>query len=333
MPEVTVLMPVFNGAEFLTSSIESILNQTFLDFEFLIINDGSTDATKDIILSYSDNRIRYVENTENLGLINTLNNGIKISKGTFIVRMDADDISLPLRIEKQVLFMKQNPEIDILGTWFSLMDTDTNIYHPISNEECQVKLLQNTVIGHPTVLIKRKSIIKKSLEYHSDSIYAEDYRLWTEASLKKLSIANFPEVLLSYRKHNKQISFEFKNDQLRSVDQIRLWYGKNYFGNIVEKEADLYLKFLNKDIVSIKLYYEIKNLSTTLKEISKIKYPKNQTYLDSFFNDLLNYTAKRCYQLCIDCKEVNLFSAFSDKRFYHSTTFTSRVKFILKSLI
>ena len=107
-PLVSVLMAVYNGEKYLLEAIESILNQTYTNFEFLIINDGSTDSTEEIILSYSDQRIRYIKNEQNLKLIASLNKGLDLAKGKYIARMDADDISLPDRLEKQVNFLERN---------------------------------------------------------------------------------------------------------------------------------------------------------------------------------------------------------------------------------
>ena len=114
LPLITVLMPVYNGEKYLQQAIESILKQTFTDFEFLIINDGSTDNSENIILSYDDSRIRYIKNEENLRLIRTLNKGIELAKGKYIARMDCDDISLPYRFEKQLKEFQNNPHLDMV---------------------------------------------------------------------------------------------------------------------------------------------------------------------------------------------------------------------------
>ena len=116
-PKVTVLMPVYNAEKYLIEAIRSILTQSFMDYELLIINDGSTDDSLKIIKSFSDKRIRLVQNERNIGQANSLNKGIKLARGEYIVRMDADDISLSERIKKQVKFMDANPEIGISGTW------------------------------------------------------------------------------------------------------------------------------------------------------------------------------------------------------------------------
>ena len=119
--KATVLMPVFNGEKHLNEAINSILSQSFQDFEFLIIDDGSTDHSKKIIRSYQDKRIRFIENDRNLQLSRTLNRGIQLAKGEYILRMDADDISFPNRLEKQIQFMDQNLEIIASGSSLKLM--------------------------------------------------------------------------------------------------------------------------------------------------------------------------------------------------------------------
>jgi len=117
-PQLTVLMPVYNGGPFLRSAIESILNQDFSDFDFLIIDDGSTDGSHEIAASYADPRIRLESNGRNLGLIATLNRGLDLARGTYVARMDADDIAFPDRLSKQLTFMEAHPEIGLCGTWY-----------------------------------------------------------------------------------------------------------------------------------------------------------------------------------------------------------------------
>ena len=120
MPVISVIMPVYNTKEkFLREAVESILNQTFTDFEFIIINDGSDSITEDIILSYKDLRIKYLKNEQNLGIVQSLNKAVKTAKGKYIARMDADDISMPHRLEKQYEFMENHPQCGVCGTYGS----------------------------------------------------------------------------------------------------------------------------------------------------------------------------------------------------------------------
>ncbi len=158
--KVTILMPVYNGEKYLKEALESILNQTFTNFEFLIINDASTDNSKNIINSFNDHRIKLIENKENLGLTKSLNKGISISQSEYIARMDADDISLPKRLGIQVKFMDKHPEIGAVGTWAKIIG-DKNKKHikTYSNfEKIKAVSFFKNIIVHPSVRIGRKLI-------------------------------------------------------------------------------------------------------------------------------------------------------------------------------
>ena len=127
-PKITVLMPVYNGEKYLKESIESILKQTFRDFEFLIINDTSTDESEKIIRSFKDSRIKLIKNEKNIGLTKSLNKGLDLAKGEYMARMDADDISLPKRLEIQVAFMDKNPKIGVIGAWAKVIGESNKKY-------------------------------------------------------------------------------------------------------------------------------------------------------------------------------------------------------------
>ena len=156
--KISVLMPVYNtNKKYLKQSIESILKQTFKDFEFIIIDDGSDIKTKKFLKSFKDDRIVLIENEKNLGLIKTLNKGIKLAKGEFIARMDADDISTPDRFEKQLLYMTKNPEIGVLGSAFQIFQKrEEKIVMPTTDEDAK-KMLQTGVspFAHPSVMIRK----------------------------------------------------------------------------------------------------------------------------------------------------------------------------------
>jgi len=198
-PKVTVLMPVYNGGKYLKEAIDSILNQTFIDFEFLIINDGSTDNSTEIVKSYDDKRINFVENEFNMGLASTLNKGLDIAKGEYIVRMDQDDISLPKRIEKQVEFMDKNPKIGICGSWAKFFgEMNFVAKYSRTNREIITNSFYSCPMAHPTVIFRRESFNKYNLKYNPDFKTAEDYELWTRAS-RHIKFANIQKVLLNYR--------------------------------------------------------------------------------------------------------------------------------------
>lgn len=220
-PKVTVLMPVYNGEKYLREAIDSILNQTFSDFEFLIINDGSTDKSVEIINSYNDSRICLIHNTDNLGLINSLNKGLELADGEYIARMDSDDISLPKRLERQVNVMDENLDVGICGTWFDFINLDYKVRHPIESPVIKVHLLINTAFGHPTVMLRKKILKESQWFYDKNYKHAEDYDFFSRLS-DNTECYNVPEVLLKYRDHPEQISQLFWKEQSVVVDRIRI---------------------------------------------------------------------------------------------------------------
>ncbi|MEN6324654.1 MAG: glycosyltransferase [Syntrophomonas sp.] len=206
LPLVTVLMAVYNGEAYLKESIESILNQTFVDFEFLIIDDASTDNSRMLLGKYRDFRIRVVGNSQNLRLAKSLNRGIEMARGKYIARMDADDISLPQRLEKQVAFMESHPEIGVSGSWLECFGARSQVwYYPDDPGIILSNLLFQNQLGHPAVIMRRELMISKGLFYNPDYREAEDYDLWARCG-EQFPLGNLPEVLLMYRWHERQAS-------------------------------------------------------------------------------------------------------------------------------
>ncbi|MDM1062264.1 glycosyltransferase [Empedobacter falsenii] len=213
LPKISVLLPVYNGAEFLQTAIDSILGQSFSNFEFIIINDASTDNSENVILSNTDSRIVYVKNELNLGLIKTLNKGLDICKGEYIARMDQDDIALPTRFEKQVNILDNHPEIGVCGTCFTFFGYDTQnrvIEHPENPEQIKIAMLGYCAIGHPTVLLRKKAI--QNLRYDVNYQAAEDYEFWSRL-LRITKFYNIQESLLDYRYHGDNMSIKESGTQ------------------------------------------------------------------------------------------------------------------------
>ena len=208
-PKVSVILPAFNAAAHLGKAIDSILSQSFNDFELIIINDGSTDNTLEVLAKCGDPRIKVITQ-ENLGLPKALNQGLAIARGPYIARQDADDISLPTRLEKQVQFLDQNPEYGLIGTWSQIMTpaglTDRQHLHPTSNGQIQVQLLMNNQFVHSSVMF-RASCLKTTGQYSEDPEHfpPEDYDLWLKIA-KHFMVANLPEVLLQYLEEPNSIS-------------------------------------------------------------------------------------------------------------------------------
>ncbi len=195
-------MPVYNGKSYLRETMDSILGQTFSDFEFLIVDDGSTDGSAQIIDSFRDDRIHVLKNPTRLKLSGALNRGIDKARGVYIARMDADDISLPNRLERQVTFMDANPDIGLCGAWAKMFGSrKTTIYRaPIGYEHIRAKVLFDNPFVHPTVMLRKTLFDRYNLRYDGSYYPTEDYELWTRA-VPCFPCYNIPEVLLHYRVH------------------------------------------------------------------------------------------------------------------------------------
>lgn len=207
-PIISVIMPVYNADEYLSASIESILNQTYKNFEFIIINDGSTDNSEKIICSYNDKRIKYIKYDSNLGYVARLNYGLSIASGTFIARMDADDISKPERLEKQLNFLNLNPSIALVGSCYEKIKDNINLGFKKQQQkpyQLKFRLLFGSNIAHPTVMFRRELIDLNRYFYKSEFSPAEDYELWTRLVME-FELYNMPISLLYYRIHSNQIS-------------------------------------------------------------------------------------------------------------------------------
>lgn len=222
---ISVVMAVYNGAEYLEVAIDSILKQTYSNFEFIIINDGSTDDTAQILRRYEqlDERIA-VYTQVNQGLPKSLNRGLQLAQGQYIARMDADDISLPERFAKQVEFMETHSDIGICGTWIKTISevgsTCINQY-PSSHDAIQYWLLFGTGLSHPTVMLRRKLLEQYGLQYNPAFTYCQDFELWVRSS-DYTRLANIPEVLLLYRVHPQQMGQSY-SIKIRLSEAQKVW--------------------------------------------------------------------------------------------------------------
>ena len=213
-PKVTVLMPVYNGEQYLLEAVESVLNQSFGDFEFLIINDGSSDRTVSIVESIKDSRIRFEHNAKNIGLIETLNNGLDLAKGEYIARMDCDDICAQNRLEIQVEYLNKHLDVGICGTWIETIGAPGfNVWTPPGmHEEIKCEHLFHNSLYHPTVMMRGSVIKQNDLKYSTEFKHAEDFELWVRSSrITKLN--NIAKNLLRHRIHENQIGRKHSNAQ------------------------------------------------------------------------------------------------------------------------
>jgi glycosyltransferase involved in cell wall biosynthesis len=289
-------MSVYNGEKYLAEAIESILNQTYKNFEFIIVNDGSSDKSIDIIKEYisKDNRIVLIDR-ENEGLPYSLNEGISIAKGDYIARMDADDISLPTRFEKQIDFM-QKSELDVCGSYIKLFGKNKKEYiikYPLNDEDIRFSLLFFSCLAHPTIVFKNKVFDK--VKYNVDYKVTQDYQLWCDIVNADFKIGNIPEVLLNYREHEAQASIEKFKRQQDTAHEIALGYGEklgkeeiNLVNQIIASKKNIGFKELNKLINDVNDYANKKSIQSDL-----MLYLLKKIYIDSNPKSPLKYFVYR----------------------------------------
>ena len=269
MPEITILMPVRNGEKYIKESIDSILKQTFTDFELLIMDDGSTDRTVERIERYTDERIRLIRRKHNF--IRNLNEGLELALGAYIARMDADDIMHTERLRIQLKRMKKNPNITVCGTWakiFSDKGNERNVFHFGHEIICEpvLELLKYNMLLHPSVMVKKEFLFNHHIKYQNYP-YVEDYKLWFDIAKAGGILFVEPQELMMLRRSDTQVTVTKKEEMF--LGSIRL-----------RKEILLYL-------LSI---YDNKALNSLLSDLEYLEKNKWMSYEDIFrlFVNLFN---------------------------------------------
>lgn len=237
-------MPTYNDGNFLKYSIESILNQSFKDFEFIIINDSSTDNTDEIVQNYiKDNRIKYIKNKTNIKMTASLNIGLNLCSGMYIARMDGDDISHSNRLEKQYEYLEKNKKVFLLGTNGKIIDTKGELIGNIRKESkdymIRAKFLRNNQFIHSSTMFRRE-VIKTVGLYNEEYVKAQDYDYFLRIAMK-YRVANLSEELVSYR--DKEYGSSVRHNELQTIcsNEIREKFKNAYpYSNIV-----LYNKLFN----------------------------------------------------------------------------------------
>ncbi|MQC26254.1 MAG: glycosyltransferase family 2 protein [Chloroflexi bacterium] len=215
-------MAVYNGMPYLPKAVDSILEQSFGDLEFLVADDASTDGSATYLASLTDARIRILTNKENLGLSRSLNLGLDVARGDYVARMDHDDLSLPARLAEQVAYMDAHPEIDVCGTWTRTigLQTEQTWRYPRTDAEIRAEMLFASVIVHSSAMLRRSSFERHNLRYDPKIARAQDYELWVRAA-PHLRFANLGKVLLRYRVHVGQVGALHSAEQQVMADQMR----------------------------------------------------------------------------------------------------------------
>lgn len=204
-PVVSILMPVYKTAPYLREAVESILSQSFTDFELVVLNDCSPDDAEEILDTYTDPRIVRYKGEKNVGLSNILNVGIGLARGMYIARMDSDDLSLPDRLQIQVDYLESHPEIDLVSAGMQLFGAKEEIWMREQNpEKVKIEALFHSPILHASSMWRRARFEDNGLRFRQEMVPSEDYDLWTRALVKGLKLANLRQVLYKYRIHPAQ---------------------------------------------------------------------------------------------------------------------------------
>ena len=277
-PEISLIMSVYNGEDYLTEAIESVLSQTFTNFELIVINDCSTDKTNEILKRFEelDKRVKVHTNEVNLRLPSSLNKAISLAQGKYIARMDADDICLPKRLEKQYKFMEDNPNVALSSCRFMTLKNGVissgGCGGKCDNESIKALLLVTNPILHPGIIAKADVI--RSLLYDKNFTCTEDMELWTRFVMAGYEVEIMPEYLMIYRLHDKQITETTLEKQHKEVIAIQ----KNYYGALLEtmniKQEEFYIRGIyfreNNDINKfIKFYKWLKAVNCKTKAFNK----------------------------------------------------------------
>lgn len=237
-PRISVILPVYNGAEYLAESLKSVLSQSFSDFELLVLDDASTDDSAAIAEAMEDDRIRVVRHESNRRLPATLNHGLELAKGEFIARMDADDLCMPDRFQRQVRLLDSRPEIGICGGWVRLVGGVTGVTreYPVSPDAVEAFRHFHCPFAHPTVMVRRHLMEEHQLRYDPTAVAVEDFELWTRL-LQQTRGANIPEVLLEYRMHEASVTSQNWSAMDEHSAQVLQMALQEFMPDVTEEQA------------------------------------------------------------------------------------------------
>lgn len=280
--KASVLMSVYNNEKYLKQAIESILKQSFSDFEFLIIDDGSTDNSREIIERYNDKRIKLIVNDRNLNLASSLNEGLRLAKGEYIFRMDADDISLPERLEKQISFMDKNKDIVLSGGSVKIIGSKKIWRYPLNSDICFFNLLFANSFAHPTVVLRKNFFIENNILYNINFLRCQDYELWTRVS-RLGQMSNIKDIVLFYRTSELSIRNHMQTGQEYPA-KIRREQLKILGVNFSDDEYLLHQK------ISLGVKLSIYEIFLARHWFKKIKHANRKTNIyPKSFNNFLDY--------------------------------------------
>ena len=333
-PLVSVLLPVRNGGATISVALESLIRQSFSNFEVLVLDDGSSDASANIARAMGDPRIRVFVDDLNRGLAARLNQGIQLARGEYIARMDADDISLPTRLQLQFDLMEQHNEIGLCGTWYeSFMDDKVigkSTYGPDHATICFKHLFQ-IHLSHGTGMFRTSVLKEHGLYFNPDFSHAEDYELWSRISTVT-KLANIQQVLYRVRHHENEVSKKYADVQQANSYRVKEKLFNALGVNVTKEEMDIF-----QSIAYHKYEYSDKFIEGATALLEKMLHAKGY---ESFFSQKFYETmlAEFWFNLHYNTTPFSGLGAFNK---YHASTLSSlkpialstNAKFILKGLL
>lgn len=268
MPQLTVLMPVYNAEKYLAEAIDSILQQSFSDFEFIIIDDGSADRSVAIAQSYADSRIRFIQNEKNLGISATLNKGIELAATDYIARMDADDISYPGRLEKQFAYMQAHPDCAMVSSLVNVISENGQLLRKdkFESDYFYYNLTFICWIYHPTVMYLKKAV--KEVGMYAVP-YAEDFELFWQLT-RKFKFYNLPEVLLDYRVTGQSLHQVLKKQEYAEAQRAQLLRNFRYYAGNDYTIPDSYVECLQHNFQPLLSERSVTSALACIKELDKL---------------------------------------------------------------
>lgn len=271
---ISIVIPVYNASQYLNECIDSILVQTYQNFEIILVDDGSTDNSIEIIKSYKDERICLIRNKHNY--IQSLNIGMTKAKGKYIARMDSDDIMMPNRLKLQYNYMEEHPEVDVCGgaaRTFGAKEYDINV--STIEKEILSNLIFGNVLIHPTVFMK-KSLINLFPQkngvykcYNPDYIYAEDYNLWVDLAIIGRKLGNVPDIVLNYRTGEHQVTNKKKEEMSLCSIQITIKYMEHIIELITKSQKQYSNVFNNLSILHYENHISFNSIQQIISIIHK----------------------------------------------------------------
>lgn len=304
MPGVTILLPVYNQQQYIGACIESLLSQTFTDFELLIINDGSTDDSARICKGYDDPRIRLLHNDHNRGIIYTLNRGLEQAKAPLIARMDADDLAMPKRLALQHSYMQKHPEIGGVASWIIKIDESgkklRDVSELINDDPTYVawRLMYDNPIAHTTMMFPT-GLVREMGGYSKKALHTEDYDLWSRIHRVR-PIHILPEYLIYYRVHNKSLSHVYRPDQELVASQIAWQNLQHSLGHEVDSRLAQLLYYSNKGYRTYYLPQKlIQDAITLLEELyaCNLKNQPNKTVQQAILKETRKLSTQLLFSL------------------------------------